>query len=211
MPDGSQNFTSGAVPLTGAAPQTVPELRVTTAKTIEDIMRVTAVRAAVYMAEQDCPYDEEFDGNDFCATHMIGWVGTEPVGCLRIRYFGGFAKVERVAVRQAFRTSPIALTLIRTAFEHCARKGFTKVLGHVRDDLVPFYKTLGCRVADTGRKVVFSEISFTEMIWEAETPENALTLETSPYELIRPEGEWDRRGVLEQSAERPLSYAIAAE
>jgi len=29
-----------------------------------DLMLVTAIRAAVYLAEQDCPIDEEFDGND---------------------------------------------------------------------------------------------------------------------------------------------------
>lgn len=208
MPDGSQHFTSHSL-----APPVdhEPELSVTTARTMNDMMRVTAVRAAVYMAEQDCPFDEEFDGNDFCATHMIGWVEGEPVGCLRIRYFGGFAKVERVAVRQRYRTSAIALKLIRAAFEHCARKGFTRVLGHVRDDLVPFYKTLGCRVADTGRQVVFSEYSFTEMIWEGTPPDNALTLETDPYDLIRPEGAWDDTGVLEKSAARTLAYPIAAE
>lgn len=206
MPDGSQSFL-----VTFPAETPAPTLRVTTARSIEDIMRVTAIRAAVYMAEQDCPYEEEFDGNDFCATHMIGWVGREPVGCLRIRYFGGFAKVERVAVREAHRTSAIALKLIRSAFDHCARKGFTRVLGHVRDDLVPFYRTLGCRVADTGRRIVFSEYSFTEMVWEQDAPDNALTLEADPYALIRPEGAWDEQGVLERSAERSAVHRIAAE
>ncbi|MEM1266867.1 MAG: GNAT family N-acetyltransferase [Pseudomonadota bacterium] len=208
MPDGSHSFLA---PNTSHAPRPAePDLRVTTAQTIEDIMRVTAIRAAVYMAEQDCPYEEEFDGNDFCATHMIGWVGSEPVGCLRIRYFGGFAKVERVAVRSRYRTSAIALKLIRTAFEHCSRKGFEKVLGHVRDDLVPFYKTLGCRVADTGRQVVFSELSFTEMLWERPAPSDAISLHTDPYAIIRPEGEWDSVGVLEHSATRATGPASAA-
>ena len=62
-----------------------------------DLMLVTAIRAAVYMAEQDCPIEEEFDGNDLVAAHFIGFVGTEPAGCLRVRFFGDFAKVERLA------------------------------------------------------------------------------------------------------------------
>jgi hypothetical protein len=36
-----------------------------------DLMLVTAIRAAVYLAEQDCPLEEEFDGNDLVAAHFI--------------------------------------------------------------------------------------------------------------------------------------------
>ena len=71
-----------------------PRLSVTVARSLEDMMRVMTIRSAVYMAEQECPYDEEFDGNDFSATHLIGYVGNEPAACLRIRYFADFAKIE---------------------------------------------------------------------------------------------------------------------
>ena len=37
-----------------------------------DLMLVTAIRSAVYLAEQDCPFEEEFDGNDLVAAHFIG-------------------------------------------------------------------------------------------------------------------------------------------
>ena len=182
------------------------------AASMTDLMKVVAIRAAVYLGEQDCPFSEEFDGNDFCATHLIGWVDGEPVGCLRIRYFGGFAKVERVAVRAQFRKTRIAFKMVRAAFDHCLRKGFTKVLGHARDELIPLYKMFGCRVAENGRSLVFSDYSYTEMIWEGDLPENAITLESDPYALIRPEGDWDRPGILEQSVDRNAgSYAVAAE
>ena len=211
MPDGQIPFQSQDRTDEIDAPRQ-RELKITTVKTIEDMMRVTAIRAAVYMAEQDFPYEEEFDGNDFCATHLIGWVDGEPVGCLRIRYFGGFAKVERVAVRAQFRKTRIAFKMVRAAFDHCLRKGFTKVLGHARDELIPLYKMFGCRVAENGRSLVFSDYSYTEMIWEGDLPENAITLESDPYALIRPEGDWDRPGILEQSVDRNAgSYAVAAE
>lgn len=208
MPDGQLGFKTDT-----CTSKRAPILDVTTVKSIEDIMKVTAIRAAVYMAEQDCPYDEEFDGNDFCATHMIGWVNGEPVACLRIRYFGGFAKVERLAVRAKFRKSRIAFKMIRTAFNHCLKKGFTKILGHARDELIPLYKMFGCRIADTGRNLTFSDYSYTEMIWEGELPEDAITLEGDPYAVLRPEGEWDAPGILEASVDRSNTpaYAMAAE
>ena len=48
-----------------------------------DLMLVTAIRSAVYLAEQDCPIEEEFDGNDFSATHLVGYVADEPAATLR--------------------------------------------------------------------------------------------------------------------------------
>ena len=37
------------------------------------------------MEEQDCPYDEEFDLNDYTSTHIIGLNGTEPILTARNR------------------------------------------------------------------------------------------------------------------------------
>lgn len=210
MPDGQIPFQGQG----GQAPaRKKPLLKITTVKTIEDMMRVTAIRAAVYMAEQDCPYEEEFDGNDFCATHLIGWVNGEPVACMRLRYFGGFAKMERVAVREKYRKTRIAFKLIREGIEHCNRKGFTKVIGHARDELIPLYKMFGFRVEENARSLVFSDYSYTEMVHTGDLPDNAITLQSCPYALIRPEGDWDRPGILEDSVDRSgtESYAMAAE
>ena len=57
-----------------------------------DLMLVAAIRAAVFLAEQDCPMEEEFDGNDLVAAHFMGFVGNEPAGFLlrdrTVRMFG---------------------------------------------------------------------------------------------------------------------------
>jgi predicted GNAT family N-acyltransferase len=212
MSDSKFSFVAEAC----ATPPAQPILEVKTARTIEDIMRVTMIRSAVYIAEQKCPYDEEFDGNDFCATHMIGYVSGEPAGCLRIRYFGGFAKLERVAVRADFRNTRIAFKMIRAACDHTLRKGFTRIIGHARNELIPLWTMFGFRVPEKGRSFTFSDFGYTEMVWEKELPANAITMETDPYQIIRPEGDWDRPGVLEKSVDRniaatPQQYAIAAE
>jgi hypothetical protein len=49
------------------------------------------------MSDQSCPFEEEFDGNDFCATHLIGYMGHEPAACIRARFFADFCKLERLA------------------------------------------------------------------------------------------------------------------
>src|SRR5262249_52458581 len=89
-----------------------PRPAVGVARTIEDFMRAAVIRGAVFIGEQKCLYDEEFDGNDFTATHLIGYVGNEPAGCLRIRYFSDFVKFERLVVRREFRSSGLARQLV---------------------------------------------------------------------------------------------------
>jgi len=118
------------------------EMSVCVARTLEDIMRVMTIRSAVYMAEQDCPYEEEFDGNDFSATHLIGYIGNEPAACLRIRYFADFAKIERLAVRKEFRKTRLAFQLVRAGIELCRVKGYRRLYGHSQKRLGNFLAPL---------------------------------------------------------------------
>ena len=71
--------------------------------TAEELQQAFAIRSIVFMGEQRCPYNEEFDGNDFAATHILGLVDGEPAVTGRVRYFGEFVKFERFAVRPEFR------------------------------------------------------------------------------------------------------------
>ena len=110
-------------------------------------MRVVSVRSATFVAEQDCPYEEEFDGNDFSASHLLAYVGKEPVGCLRIRYFAGFAKLERLAVRHEFRSRHIGTRLMKAGVEFCRAKGYRRIYGRAQKDLLNYYFNMGWRQA----------------------------------------------------------------
>ena len=95
-------------------PQSIGGEAVTTrlAMRMEDSLQAFAVRAACFIGELDVPYSEEFDGHDFGATHIIAYVGDEPVGALRVRWFQSFAMPERLAVIQRFRGHGIGQLLI---------------------------------------------------------------------------------------------------
>lgn len=79
---------------------------------MEDSMQAFAVRAACFIGELDVPYSEEFDGHDFGATHVIAYVGEEPVGAVRVRWFQSFAMPERLAVIQRYRGHNIGQLLL---------------------------------------------------------------------------------------------------
>jgi predicted GNAT family N-acyltransferase len=171
-------------------------------RSIDDVMKVFAIRAATYMSEQACPYDEEFDGNDFCAAHIIGEIGGEPAGCIRIRFFAEFVKLERLAVRPQFRKSSLAFRLVRAAIDYARAKGFRHVYGHARADLVPFWARFGFRPIPGRPTFAFSDVMYVEMEGPIAPAEKPIGLRNSPYELIRPEGAWDMPGPLDRSAAR---------
>lgn len=89
---------------------------------MEDSLQAFAVRAACFIGELDVPYSEEFDGHDFGATHVIAYVGDEPAGTVRVRWFKSFAMPERLAVIQRFRGNGIAQMLL----EHCRKLAETR-------------------------------------------------------------------------------------
>jgi predicted GNAT family N-acyltransferase len=183
----------------------VGEIGVTLARNFEDLLRVAAIRSAVYIGEQECPYEEEFDGNDLASTHLLGYVGQEPAGCLRIRYFADFAKIERLAIRAEFRKTRTAFQLVRAAFALCQKKGYTKIYGHSQKRLVNFWSRFGFRVMEGGQNFVFSDFDYVEIVADVPRDPSAVTIGAPPYVIIRPEGRWDVPGILEQSSARPVT------
>jgi predicted GNAT family N-acyltransferase len=180
-------------------------ISVTVARTIEDMMRIVAMRSAVYIGEQECPYDEEFDGNDFTGTNLLGYVGDEPAGCIRVRYFADFAKIERLAVRKEFRNTRLSFQLVRAAIELCRTKGYQRLYGHAQKRLVKFWSRFGFEVLEGGRELVFSDFDYVEMVMSTPRDPKAIAIGQDPYVVIRPEGRWHIPGVLEASSKRPVS------
>lgn len=178
-------------------------------RTLNDMMKIAAIRSAVFLAEQECPYDEEFDGNDLCAaTHILGFMGEEPVACLRVRFFADFAKIERLAVRHEYRNSRLSFEIVWAGIELARKKGYRKLYGHAQDRLVKFWSRFGFKPVEDQKGIVFSDFSYTEMYAEIEPHPDPVSIESDPYIIIRPEGEWHRPGVLETSGTRPVTSPL---
>lgn len=168
-------------------------------RTLDEMAQVQTVRSLVYMGDQACPYDEEFDGNDLCgATHLLLRCEREPVGVVRLRWFGEFAKLERLAVRREHRGGPALLTLCRAAFDLAARKGYRRLIGHAQVRGEAFWRRYFAGRPREGRAVFhFSGYAYREMEFELAPHAGRVGLASPPMVLLRPEGDWDRPGVLE--------------
>lgn len=187
------------------------EITVGVARSFDDLMRVVSVRTAVYISEQECPYEEEFDGNDLAGTHLLGYVGGEPAGCVRIRFFADFAKIERVAVKKEFRHTRLAVQMIRAAIELSRVKGYKRLYGHAQKRLVSFWSHFGFRPYNGAHQLVFSDYEYVEMVAEMENHPDAINIGADPYVVNRPEGRWHMPGILERSAQRNSRPTVVAE
>ena len=126
-------------------------------------------------------------------------------GCVRLRFFADFAKMERVAVRNEFRHSHIVMHLARAAFSLARKKGYTRIYTHSQKRLLKFWNHLDFHVMEGGKNFVFSDFDYVEMVAEIPRDPDRITIGADPYIIIRPEGRWHEPGVLEESAARPVT------
>lgn len=164
---------------------------------MSELTMVLAMRAAAYIGEQGIPYREDVDGNDLSATHLIGYVGDEPAGCVRIRWFAGFAKVERLAVLPRFRRTRLAFKLVQAAIDLGRAKGYTHFYGHAAADVAPLWERFGF-VRRSGEGIRYlTDTTYFEGDLIVPAKADALTPQSGPAVLIRPEGRWHEPSHLE--------------
>ena len=186
-----------------APPQ--PSIRVMAVTSADQLEQVRAIRAVVFMGEQKCPYAEEFDGNDCCATHVLGYVGDEPAGCARIRYFGDFAKIERLSVLSQYRRTKLKYRIVEFVEDLVRQKGFNLIYGHPQKRILGFWTKLGYEVVNRNFDFHYSDHDYAEMRKFLEPHPERLAMHSDPMVLVRPEGHWAQPGILDHSAERPVT------
>lgn len=119
-------------------------IAVTWAETDRDITACLALRAEVFMVEQNVSEALELDGLDATARHLLAWDGDRPAGTLRIRDVGAAVKIERVCVAKSLRGRGIADALTRHALAEIAGwPGARPVKLSAQTEVVGFYERHG--------------------------------------------------------------------
>ena len=178
--------------------------------TLSDYQAVLAIRAATFIAEQDCPYDEEYDGNDLCATHFLVRCDGYPLGTLRVRWFAEFAKLERVCMLREGRGKLALKVLLAEMFEHVSRKGYRLMVGQIQARLMPLWTNVfRCEARMDRDTMWFSDYEYVEVTFPLPAHPGAIREDMSAHMLNRPEGYWDQPGILEASAGRASANQAA--
>jgi hypothetical protein len=169
-------------------------LRFEIVTTLQQFMHVMAIRAIAYMERTQFPADQAFDGNDFQCTHIVAYLGDEPIGAVRIRWFKDFAKVERTGFRPAYNGAFYLKEMFAFVFSHIARKGYSRAITHASLKYARLWQIMlrAKRVAKPSA-FYFGE-EYVELEKLLEVPGNAVTSESPVEILFRTEGAWDESG-----------------
>jgi predicted GNAT family N-acyltransferase len=108
-----------------------------------DRLAAYCVRSIVFIGEQACPFQDEFDGYDRDAVHIVGWDGDEPVAVARWREAGGRIKLERIAVRAAWRGRGFGHALVDFMLATARAGGGRRFTMHAQAHLQDFYARHG--------------------------------------------------------------------
>lgn len=166
----------------------------------QQMMDALSIRAICFMEEQGVVARQAFDGNDFQATHAVAYMGDEPIAAIRIRWFNGFAKMERMAVRQAYRTPKIVKNFAEFALAHVARKGYPKAITHAKPIYARLWKQLlRFEVVTSKEPTLFRghDEPYIELVKYLDVPDDAISEDLSAAILFRVEGTWDQPSAYE--------------
>jgi predicted GNAT family N-acyltransferase len=181
-----------------------PVVTIKLASTSDELLQCYALRAAVFMGEQQCPYREEFDGNDYSASHLILYVDGEPAASMRVRWFAGFAKLERAIILKRYRSMGLFVPFVDWAKSFAAQKGYPKAYLHGQKRLWEIFERQGFHKVNE-QPFHFSDHEYGAFAADLDVPEDAPSVLTDPMVLNRPEDQLHRPGILEESMERGAS------
>jgi predicted GNAT family N-acyltransferase len=130
----------------------------------DDQLKSFMVRCLVFCGEQGIPYAIERDEFEASAVHVLGEIGGEPVAAGRLRCLPEYAKLERIAVREAYRGRGIGSAL--TDFLVCLarERGYSSYRMNAQAHLEAFYSRLGFRAV--GEKFIEADIEHLLMVRE---------------------------------------------
>ena len=123
-----------------------PEIR--WAHGAEDLRGAIAVRERVFVEEQGVPVEEELDGRDEQALHMIALApgGGAVIGTLRLLFDGDVVKVGRVAVDRDWRGRGIAARMLDRSLAEARARGARRARLASQVDVVALYERAGFAV-----------------------------------------------------------------
>jgi hypothetical protein len=176
----------------GIALKTDNLVRVIVATNADQLQEAFAVRAICFMEDTGISMRRAFDGNDFQATHVVVYAGEEPIGAARIRWFSGFAKIERSAFRKAYRNPRFLKQAAHFIFDHAARKGYPQVTTLARRDYaVMWIRLLGFREIAKRAPIIREGEEYLQLVKDILPRDDAISVDTDPNMQMRIEGAWD--------------------
>ncbi|MDD4983535.1 MAG: GNAT family N-acetyltransferase [Candidatus ainarchaeum sp.] len=134
------------------------------AETKEELNAIFKIREEVFIKGQGISKEIEKDAFDKDAIHFILYNENKPAACGRLRFVGGKAKLERVAVLVEFRGKHLGQVVTKEMIKAAKEKGYNEIYMNAQYYLLDYYKKLGFK--EVGKPFDDAGIKHIKMIYE---------------------------------------------
>lgn len=130
----------------------------------DDIDAALAIRRQVFIEEQGVAFEDDVDGKDADAIHLLAIEDGRAVGTARLLIAGEVGKIGRVAVLSDMRGCGLGKALVLFAVEELRRRGASRAMLGAQTHALGFYEALG--FAAFGPEFMDAGIPHREMVRE---------------------------------------------
>lgn len=109
----------------------------------KDVKDAFEIRREVFIIEQSCPEQEEFDSFDEQALHLVVYVDGAPAATARIWHDGTSFRVGRIAVRKQYRGQKIGDLAVRVSIYKTFLMGAQSIKISAQKYILPLYRKFG--------------------------------------------------------------------
>ena len=129
---------------------------------VKELEEALEVRREVFIKEQGTSPEEEFDGYDEEALHMVVMDRERVIGTARVRFLSDRqAKIERMAILKSFRRRGIGSRILSFLNEQIGKKQVDELVLHAQHSVMAFYKSCGFK--ETGSPFLEAGIKHIKM------------------------------------------------
>ena len=118
-------------------------IKIKIAENEKEIKQIFKIREIVFAKEQRVPRSIESDKFDKTSKHVIVNYKGKPIGCARVRFVNGNAKLERIAVLKSSRGKGIGKSIMNYLVNYCKDKRAKGVYMNAQYYLKDYYKKFG--------------------------------------------------------------------
>lgn len=112
-------------------------------KNKKELEEVYKIREIVFIKEQNVPKNIEIDKFDKSAKHIVVLYKNKSIGCARVRFIGGKAKLERIAVLKSSRGKGFGKMIVNYMVNYCKNKNVKEIVMNSQFYLKDYYKKFG--------------------------------------------------------------------
>ena len=129
---------------------------------VKELEEALEVRREVFIKEQGISPEEEYDGYDKEALHMVVRDREKVIGTARVRFLSDRqAKIERMAILKSFRRRGIGSRILSFLNEQIGKKQVDELVLHAQHSVMAFYKSCGFK--ETGSPFLEAGIKHIKM------------------------------------------------